>query len=95
MRTISQVVAKFPKHVQKRYDFSNAIYNGALSPITGIVCYKHGEFQQYAVQLRKDGSGCPECGMDARKQKTRMDPAEFVRRAEAVHPGRFSYAKTS
>lgn len=94
MKTISQVVAEFPEHVQARYDFSNAKYKGALSPITGIVCYKHGEFQQYAAQLRKDGAGCPECGMDKRKAKTRLAPEEFINRAEAVHPGRFDYSKT-
>ena len=95
MKPTHEIVAKFPQHVQVRYDFSNAKYKGALTPITGIVCYKHGEFQQYSAQLRKDGAGCPQCGMDQRKAKTRMDPAEFVSRAEEVHPGKFKYERTT
>ena len=95
MKPTHEIVARFPQHVQDRYDFSNAKYKGALTPITGIVCYKHGEFQQYSAQLRKDGAGCPQCGMDQRKAKTRMNPVEFVARAEEVHPGRFSYERTA
>lgn len=95
MKTVAQVVAEFPEQVRARYDFRNATYRGALTPITGIVCYKHGEFQQYSAQLRKDGAGCPKCGAEQRTQTRRMDPAEFVARAEETHPGRFDYSKTN
>lgn len=94
MKTIQDVISKFPAHIQARYDFSQAEYSGALQPITGIVCYKHGEFQQYAAQLRKDGAGCPKCGAEQRVQSRRLNPAEFLRRAEERHPGRFDYGKT-
>ena len=94
MKTTQEVISKFPAHVRARYDFSQAEYSGALKPITGIVCYKHGEFQQYAAQLRKDGAGCPQCGAEQRVQSRRLDPAEFLRRAEERHPGRFDYEKT-
>jgi hypothetical protein len=94
MKTVAQVVAEFPAQVQARYDFSNAKYKGAMSPMTGIVCYKHGEFQQYSAQFRKDGAGCPTCGAERRTQARRMDPTEFLNRAEEVHPGRFDYSKT-
>lgn len=95
MKTLDKVVEGFPQHVQDRYDFRNATYKGALTPITGIVCYKHGPFQQYAAQLRKDGAGCPQCGEERRVQSRRLDPQEFIRRAEAKHPGRFDYSKTA
>lgn len=67
------VLAKFPEDVQTRYDFSNAVYTGALVRITGIFCEQHGIFSQYSAQLRK-GSGCPECGavLRAASKKAQM-----------------------
>lgn len=94
MKTLADVIAAFPQHIQDMYDFSNASYKGALTPITGIVCHKHGEFQQYAAQLRKDGAGCPQCGGEQRTKTRRMDPAEFLTRAAAVHGTTYSFAKT-
>lgn len=55
------VMAKFPAEVRAKYDFSKAIYAGALVRIEGCVCPEHGEFSQYAAQFRK-GRGCPSCG---------------------------------
>lgn len=57
----SVVLAKFPEEVQGRYDFSAAVYTGALERIQNVVCPTHGVFSQYAAQFRK-GRGCPECG---------------------------------
>lgn len=62
------VIDKFPQEVKDRYDFTNAVYTGALNRITGCVCHKHGVFSQYAAQLRK-GSGCPACGAAIRGDK--------------------------
>ena len=68
-----EVHAKFPVEVQERYDFSNAVYLGALVRITGILCEQHGLFSQYSAQLRK-GSGCPACGavLRAASKKAQM-----------------------
>ena len=63
----SEVKYKFPPEIQQRYDFSNAVYAGALVRITGCKCQKHGEFSQYAAQLRK-GRGCPLCGIEQRSR---------------------------
>lgn len=64
-KPISEVTALFPPEVLSRYDFSNAVYTGALTRITGIKCPEHGGFSQYAAQLRK-GRGCPLCGAQQR-----------------------------
>lgn len=56
----ANVLAKFPAEVQSRYDFSNAVYTGALNRITGVVCKEHGEFSNYSARFRK-GFGCPKC----------------------------------
>jgi predicted nucleic acid-binding Zn-ribbon protein len=93
MKTFDQVFAALPQSVQLLYDFSNACYKGALTPIEGIRCATHGEFKQYAAQLRK-GAGCPSCGASQRASALTLDQAEFVRRAEALHPGRYTYERT-
>lgn len=72
INTIDAVIAKFPLEIQQRYDFTNAVYTGALSRITGCVCPKHGGFSQYAAQLRK-GRGCPMCGAVIRGEKKTLE----------------------
>lgn len=52
---------KFPSEVLDKYDFTNAVYQGALIRIEGCMCPIHGVFSQYAAQFRK-GRGCPSCG---------------------------------
>lgn len=92
--TINEVIAKFPQEVLDRYDFSKAEYHGALIPITGIICRVHGEFKQYAAQLRKGGSGCPKCGGEVRAAKKRLSPEEYIRRATEAHNGYYTYERT-
>ena len=94
MKTIAQVLSEFPQEVRERFDFSNASYKGALKPITGIVCARHGEFQQYAAQLRKNGATCPACGAEKRVQSRRLNPEEFIERAVAIHGDTYDFSKT-
>lgn len=75
-KPIDEVLAKFPQEVQDRYDFSNAVYTGALNRIEGCVCPCHGVFSQYAAQFRK-GRGCPSCGGDKRAESKRKQMKEF------------------
>jgi group I intron endonuclease len=67
----AEVHAKFPEDVKQKYDFSNAIYTGALTRIEGCGCPVHGIFSQYAAQFRK-GRGCPECGAVQRAESKRV-----------------------
>jgi len=69
---LKEVIAKFPEEVRSKYDFTNAVYTGALNRITGCICPTHGEFSQYAAQFRK-GSGCAECGALIRNEKKRIE----------------------
>jgi group I intron endonuclease len=66
----AKVMAKFPDEVRAKYDFSSAVYAGALIRIQGCVCCAHGVFSQYAAQFRK-GRGCPECGAEQRAESKR------------------------
>jgi len=95
MLDIDRVIEKFPAEIRSRFDFTKATYRGALTPITGIVCPVHGEFQQYAAQLRKNGATCPKCGIERRVELRRLDPEEFVSRASKVHAGKYQYGKTA
>lgn len=80
------VKAKFHPDVLSKYDFSNAVYLGALVRIEGCVCPTHGGFSQYAAQLRK-GRGCPSCGADQRAQSKRVQMKE----AWATEEGRKTF----
>lgn len=64
------VKAKFPQEVLEKYDFTNAVYTGALQRIEGCVCPNHGVFSQYSAQFRK-GRGCPQCGAEERAESKR------------------------
>jgi group I intron endonuclease len=70
------VHAKFPADVQAKYDFSNAVYTGALVRVEGCLCPDHGTFSQYAAQFRK-GRGCPACGAEQRAESKRKQMKEF------------------
>ena len=93
-KTLDSVVSEFPETVQARYDFSNASYTSALNPIEGIVCPEHGEFRQYAAQLRKDGAGCPKCGAEKRGKSKRLLPEEFIAKCRELHLDKYDYSKT-
>lgn len=92
--SLTDVVAKFPAEIRDRYDFSHACYTGALTRITGIVCPDHGEFAQYAAQLRRGGSGCPQCGHDLRGRNKRLTPEEAIAKAKAKHNGFYTYERS-
>lgn len=69
------VKAKFPPEVLAKYDFSEAVYTGALNRIEGCKCARHGVFSQYAAQFRK-GRGCPQCGAELRSESKRKQMKE-------------------
>lgn len=75
-KDFDSVLVKFSDEVQAKYDFSNAVYTGALTRIEGVVCHNHGVFSQYAARFRK-GAGCPECGAEqrAKSKKAQMKEA--------------------
>lgn len=71
-----------------RYDYSEAIYKGALSKID-IICKEHGLFTQTASH-HMTGSGCRKCYTE----KTRYSVSDFINKASAVHKDSYSYEKT-
>ena len=90
---IADIITKFPQSVRDRYDFSQAVYTGALERIAGIVCPDHGVFSQYSAQLRKDGAGCQACGNEVRASKRRSSPEDVMRQATERHNGFYTYER--
>lgn len=91
MKSLEEVVAHFHPDMLAKYDFSQAVYHGALSRMTGLICPEHGEFTQYPAQLRKNGAGCPACGEIVRRAKRRSSQEDVIRQAGERHNGFYSY----
>lgn len=91
---LQDVMAKFPAEVLARYDFSQAVYHGALERMTGVVCREHGAFSQYPAQFRRNGSGCPSCGDLIRRAKRRLPQHEAIEAAKKRHAGFYTYERT-
>ena len=89
----SEVIAKFHPDMAARYDFTRAVYHGALQRMTGIICPDHGEFSQYPAQLRKNGAGCPACGDIIRRAKRRTSQDDAIRQAIERHDGFYTYER--
>lgn len=89
----AEVIAKIHPDMLARYDFSGAVYHGALQRMTNIHCRDHGEFSQYPAQLRKNGAGCPKCGDVVRRAKKRSSLEAVIQQAIAKHGGRYTYEK--
>jgi group I intron endonuclease len=85
-KSFDAVYAKFPQEVKDKYDFTNAVYTGALVRIEGVKCSEHGIFSQYAAQFRK-GRGCPSCGAGERAESKRKQMKE----AWATEEGRKTF----
>lgn len=70
-----------------RYDFSETLYAGAKTKVK-VICPEHGEFWKRPDGLLK-GGGCPSC-----RPNKKMTPKEFVKKAKAVHAGKYFYPNT-
>lgn len=93
-KTTAQAVSEVHPAMRKKYDFSHAVYNGALVPMTGIICPEHGVFKQYPAQLRKNGAGCPSCGEVRRRASQRLSQAEAIAKAREKHGDTYDYSGT-
>lgn len=68
-----------------KYDYSNAVYLGAMDQVE-IICREHGSFPQ-TPSSHLNGGGCPGCL--GRNKSTE----QFVEEAEAEHGDRYNYSK--
>lgn len=73
-----------------RYDYSQAEYEGAHTPVT-IVCPNHGLFMQ-SPSNHFAGKGCRECGIVAASDAKRNTTEQFIAKANAIHGERYDYS---
>lgn len=73
-----------------RYDYSQAEYKGAHTPVT-IICLDHGLFMQ-SPSNHFAGKGCPECGKLAASKVRRKTTEQFIAKANAIHGDRYDYS---
>ena len=90
--TTKQWIQSAKKIHGDKYDYSKSIYNGAFEEVT-ITCPIHGDFNQTATSHLR-GHGCPVCGKLERDKNRRMAPEEYIKRANEVHNGYYSYDNT-
>lgn len=83
-------LAALSQDLHELYDFSEALYLGALTRVQNIRCKEHGVFSQYTGALRK-GIGCPHCGNAARGVSKSKSAGNFFLRAAATHLGFYTY----
>lgn len=77
-------------------DYTNAVYNGFSSPITGLTCKLCGkEFEQLPeAHLRSVYGCCPECAKKLAGAKSRSNLDNVKQRAEELHGiGTFNWEK--
>lgn len=72
------------------YDYSRVKYAGYKDKVE-IVCPEHGSFYQTPDNHYRGKQGCPKCKGARIRAAKQMPVAEFIRRATAVHNGRFLY----
>lgn len=82
-------VEKANKKFNNKYDYSNAIYVNAHTPIK-ITCPIHGEFWQ-TPDTHLNSKGCQQCKDDYRKEKV-MNSDEFISEAKRIHKGKYDYS---
>lgn len=83
-------VARFRSVHGDRYDYGLVQYLGYKTPVR-ILCALHGEFRQSPDNHYRGAQGCPRCKGDLIRTSKQLRVHEFIRRATAVHAGRYTY----
>lgn len=72
-----------------KYDYDKSVYVSYGLPVV-VTCREHGDFIQRENNHR-NGSGCPQCGVDARQEKRSYGYDGFVEAAKGVHGDVYEY----
>lgn len=78
------LIKEFTETHGDRYDYSLVNYINSSTKVE-IVCREHGPFMQNPT-LHKKGANCPECS-----GLKRMNSVSFIKKAIAVHGGKYDY----
>lgn len=87
----NKFIEKAIKRHNNKFNYSLANYINSVTEIK-IICPIHGIFEQIpATHLRKNSTGCPQCGLEQRKIIRRKTTDEFIIEATAIHGTKFDY----
>lgn len=81
------------KQIHPEYIYDNSVFQGVRKKIT-VKCPKHGEWESVYDNLLK-GSGCPACARENYIFTSHTTIEEFIKKANEVHNGKYSYEKTN
>lgn len=74
----------------EKYSYEKVSYVDAKTKVI-IICPIHGEFEQ-TPDGHVQGRGCKTCGIEKRADSKRLGQEEFIKRASAVHEGKYDYS---
>jgi len=92
--TTKEFINRSLKKHGNKYDYSNSFYKGADCKIS-IICKKHGEFHQRAIDHYKKGTGCSKCRADNMIKILTCSLDEFIKKAQKIHKFTYDYSITN
>jgi len=84
--TQNEVIKRFKKIHNNKYDYSKTIYTKASEKVK-IICYEHGDFYQVAERHWK-GRGCPKCAGNKK-----LTTEEIIEKFNTIHKYKYDYSK--
>lgn len=87
-----EFIEKAKKIHGNKYDYTKVIYKNSNTKVC-IICPEHGEFWQCPIN-HLQGQGCVKCYIDSRVGVYDMTIEDFIKKANEVHNGRYSYEKS-
>jgi len=87
---------KFFKRVNlihnNKYDYSKSDYLNMTTKIK-IGCSLHGDFLKSPSEHIYQKQGCPKCSFSTRSSRKKISTAEFSKKANHIHRGKYDYSK--
>ena len=90
-KNIEEFISKAREVHKDHYDYSKAVYCGALKKIC-VICPEHGEFWITPAN-HLSGQGCKICGLIERSKKRKKSIEQFIKESRTVHGDKYDYSK--
>ena len=87
-----EFISKAIKIHEDKYDYSKVIYKNGNTDVI-IICKKHNTPFEQRPNNHLNGANCPNCGLDARKEKRKTPVNDFIKKANEKHNNKFDYSK--
>ena len=92
-KNIEEFISKAREVHKDHYDYSKAVYCGALKKIC-VICPEHGEFWITPAN-HLSGQGCKICGLIERSKKRKKSIEQFIKETRTVHGDKYDYSKVT